>query len=409
MGSGQCHFRGRKIRRVSHLFRLVARGGGLPCRYHAAGSSRIVGADERSATANVLPRAARGIPGAGAAGPGADRRGGGAGRGGGQGAAAAPRRADGRGERPAPPPGIDEIRISSNENPLGPGKTVLDAIVGEVPRGRPVSVQQHAERRQARRDDRRAEQGQARERRPRRRLAGDPEDADARVHVAVPAARDGARRRSRTARASRGGWASRSTRSRSTRSSGSISKSMLTVVRGAGLVFLNNPNNPTATVHTAKAVHELRRARAAHLAGHGHPDRRGVSRLRHRSRTTRRRFRWRSRHAERVRRADVLEGVRHGRHAHRLRDRRGRHDQAAGAPEDAVQRQRLRHRGRDRGAQRSEAHRAGARAQHPGARVHRQGARGAGLQGDRVGGQLHLRGHRPAGGASSATPARTSG
>ena len=29
---------------------------------------------------------------------------------------------------------------------------------------------------------------------------------------------------------------------------------MLAVVRGAGLVFLNNPNNPTATIHTAKVV-----------------------------------------------------------------------------------------------------------------------------------------------------------
>jgi len=31
------------------------------------------------------------------------------------------------------PPGVDEIRISSNENPLGPGKAVLDAIVGKFP------------------------------------------------------------------------------------------------------------------------------------------------------------------------------------------------------------------------------------------------------------------------------------
>jgi histidinol-phosphate aminotransferase len=29
---------------------------------------------------------------------------------------------------------------------------------------------------------------------------------------------------------------------------------MLAVVRGAGLVFLNNPNNPTATVHGAKSI-----------------------------------------------------------------------------------------------------------------------------------------------------------
>src|SRR6185503_14485746 len=31
------------------------------------------------------------------------------------------------------PPGITEIRISSNENPLGPGKAVLDAILGKFP------------------------------------------------------------------------------------------------------------------------------------------------------------------------------------------------------------------------------------------------------------------------------------
>src|SRR5262245_15027199 len=31
--------------------------------------------------------------------------------------------------RPALPPGVKAIRISSNENPLGPGKTALDAIV----------------------------------------------------------------------------------------------------------------------------------------------------------------------------------------------------------------------------------------------------------------------------------------
>src|SRR5437764_5993298 len=35
--------------------------------------------------------------------------------------------------RPVLPPGVDEIRISSNENPLGPGKTALDAILGKFP------------------------------------------------------------------------------------------------------------------------------------------------------------------------------------------------------------------------------------------------------------------------------------
>src|SRR5688572_1290059 len=32
--------------------------------------------------------------------------------------------------KPVLPPGVTEIRISSNENPLGPGKAALDAIRG---------------------------------------------------------------------------------------------------------------------------------------------------------------------------------------------------------------------------------------------------------------------------------------
>jgi histidinol-phosphate aminotransferase len=37
------------------------------------------------------------------------------------------------GARSLVPPGVKEIRISSNENPLGPGKAVLDAILGKFP------------------------------------------------------------------------------------------------------------------------------------------------------------------------------------------------------------------------------------------------------------------------------------
>ena len=35
--------------------------------------------------------------------------------------------------RPVLPPGVEEIRISSNENPLGPGRAVLDAMQGKFP------------------------------------------------------------------------------------------------------------------------------------------------------------------------------------------------------------------------------------------------------------------------------------
>ena len=43
-------------------------------------------------------------------------------------------RQGGRGmNRPSLPPGVDAIRISSNENPLGPGKAAIDAILGKFP------------------------------------------------------------------------------------------------------------------------------------------------------------------------------------------------------------------------------------------------------------------------------------
>ena len=39
----------------------------------------------------------------------------------------------GRSMRPQLPPGTELIRISSNENPLGPGKAAIDAILGKFP------------------------------------------------------------------------------------------------------------------------------------------------------------------------------------------------------------------------------------------------------------------------------------
>src|SRR5215467_9556833 len=42
-------------------------------------------------------------------------------------------RQGGRMQRPSLPPGVEAIRISSNENPLGPGKSAIDAILGKFP------------------------------------------------------------------------------------------------------------------------------------------------------------------------------------------------------------------------------------------------------------------------------------
>src|SRR5262249_61305058 len=43
------------------------------------------------------------------------------------------RQGRGMGQRPSLPPGVEAIRISSNENPLGPGKAAIDAILGKFP------------------------------------------------------------------------------------------------------------------------------------------------------------------------------------------------------------------------------------------------------------------------------------
>src|SRR5438874_7344468 len=54
-------------------------------------------------------------------------------------------RQTGRGmNRPNLPPGVEAIRISSNENPLGPGKAAIDAILGKFPR--PIDIRSTARR-----------------------------------------------------------------------------------------------------------------------------------------------------------------------------------------------------------------------------------------------------------------------
>ena len=63
--------------------------------------------------------------------------------------------------------GAMPIRIASNENPLGPGQHVLDAIVGKFPEAAPLPVQRPADRGRAHRGDRAEVPGEERERAPR--------------------------------------------------------------------------------------------------------------------------------------------------------------------------------------------------------------------------------------------------
>jgi histidinol-phosphate aminotransferase len=151
------------------------------------------------------------------------------------------------------PPGIKAIRISSNENPLGPGKTALDAIVRKFPEAgrypfnsspgetnlvgaiaakfgtKPENVVMGAGSQEILRNAVRAFTS------PTRALVtASPtfenctNTAKKLGHGLTEIKVDGQFRLDLDA--------------------------MAAAAKGAGLVFLNNPNNPTATVHGAKAI-----------------------------------------------------------------------------------------------------------------------------------------------------------
>lgn len=165
--------------------------------------------------------------------------------------------------RVVPPPGVKEIKISSNENPLGPGRAVLDAIVRQFP-----------------------EAG----RYPFNATPGDGALATAIAtsygvkpeNIVLGA---GSQELLKSAvRAFTSPGKSLVTASPSFENCPNIAKKlghpvveikvdsamrlnldgMASAATGAGLVFLCNPNNPTATVHGASAVEDfVRRVRSA--------------------------------------------------------------------------------------------------------------------------------------------------
>jgi histidinol-phosphate aminotransferase len=165
--------------------------------------------------------------------------------------------------RPELPPGVKAIRISSNENPLGPGKAALDAITRKFPEAgrypfnstpgdsalvtaiatkfgaKPENVVLGAGSQEILKSAVRAFTSPTRglvtaapsfENCPQfAKKLGHPV-AEIKVDAAMRLDLDG----------------------------------MAAAAKGAGLVFLNNPNNPTATVHGLKAVTDfVQRVRAA--------------------------------------------------------------------------------------------------------------------------------------------------
>jgi len=167
-------------------------------------------------------------------------------------------RQGGRGMRPQLPPGVEAIRISSNENPLGPGKAAIDAILGKFPEAN------------------------------RYPFNSSPLDAD--LEILIAKLNNGKRENvvlgvgsqeilKNTARVfmsptkflvqpsptygDPGGFATGAlkytikTAPVDAKTLKTDLGALLPLVKGAGLVYLCNPNNPTGTINTAKEISEF--------------------------------------------------------------------------------------------------------------------------------------------------------
>lgn len=178
-------------------------------------------------------------------GQGQGRQGGGGrgGRGGGAGAAAGP----------TLPEGVQVIRISSNENPLGPGRAVLDAIVNKFPEAGRYPFNSTPN------EGKLAETIAALHKaRPENVIlgAGSQEILKSSIRAFTspfrPLVTAAPTFENCTGLCRRLGHPVNEVKVDSQLRLDL--EGMLTVVRGAGLVFLNNPNNPSATVHSLKSV-----------------------------------------------------------------------------------------------------------------------------------------------------------
>ena len=176
---------------------------------------------------------------------GQGRQGGGGGRGGGRGGGAA--------AGPTLPEGVEVIRISSNENPLGPGRAVLDAIVNKFPEaGRYPFNSTPSEGKLA------ETIAALHKAKPENVIlgAGSQEILKSSIRAFTspfrPLVTAAPTFENCTGLCRRLGHPVHEVKVDSQLRLDL--EGMLTVVRGAGLVFLNNPNNPSATVHSLKSV-----------------------------------------------------------------------------------------------------------------------------------------------------------
>src|SRR5260221_1809335 len=168
------------------------------------------------------------------------------------------RQGGGRGVRPQLPPGVEAIRISSNENPLGPGKAAIDAILGKFPEANrypfnssPLDADLEiliARLNTAKRENVVLGVGAQELLMNAARVFMSPTK-----HLVIPSPTYG----------DPAGFAQNALKY-SVKSAPVAEKTLRTelsallpLVKGAGLVYLCNPNNPTATINSAQEIKDF--------------------------------------------------------------------------------------------------------------------------------------------------------
>ena len=162
------------------------------------------------------------------------------------------------GNRPQLPPGVQAIRISSNENPLGPGKAAIDAILGKFPEANrypfnstPLDADLEmlvAKIYNAKRDNVVLGVGSQELLKNAARVFLSPTK-----HLVIPSPTYGAP----------AGFAQNQlkvtvkTAPVTEKTLKTDLNALLPLVAGAGLVYICNPNNPTATTSSAKEITEF--------------------------------------------------------------------------------------------------------------------------------------------------------
>src|SRR6478672_5033158 len=157
------------------------------------------------------------------------------------------------GGRSVVPPGVHEIRINSNENPMGPGQAVLDAIVGKLPEAGRYPFNSTP-------NDRALTSAIASKYRikPEHVVLGGGSQEILKNAVRAFTAPSRGLVTGAPSFENCPGVAKKLGHPITEIKVDSMFRldleSMIHAAKGAGLVFLNNPNNPTATVHAAKAI-----------------------------------------------------------------------------------------------------------------------------------------------------------